>query len=87
MVSKIFTIISSDGLHMRTAGVLASEMGKFPCDVDIIHNGTTFNAKSLMNVLTACIKCGDDIEIRCSGDDEQEALSCAENLIESNFIM
>lgn len=87
MVNKTFTIISADGLHLRTAGVLASEMGKFSCNVAIIHNGMTFNAKSLMNILTACIKCGDNVEICCSGDDEQEALSRAEDLIESNFIM
>lgn len=87
MVNKNFTIISTEGLHMRTAGVLVSEMGKFSCDVNIIYNGMTYNAKSLLNVLTACIKCGDNVEICCSGDDEQEALSRAENLIESNFSM
>lgn len=86
MVSKIFTIISAEGLHMRPAGILAGEMGKFDCDVNIIYNDTTINAKSLMNILAACIKCGADIEIRCSGDGEQEALDRAEELIESDFL-
>lgn len=87
MISKVFTVISPEGLHMRPAGILAGEMGKFDCDVDIHYNGTTINAKSLMNILAACIKCGSDIEISCDGEDEQEALERAEELITSNFII
>lgn len=86
MISKVFTIISAEGLHMRPAGILASEMGKFDCNIDIIYNDVTINAKSLMNILAACIKCGADIEIRCDGDDEQEALNRAEELIQSDFL-
>ena len=32
------------------------------------------NAKSVLSVLGACVKCGDEIEIMCEGADEQEAL-------------
>ncbi len=86
MVSKKFTIISAEGLHLRTAGVLANEMCKFDCDVQIIYNDNCINAKSLLNILGACIKCGAEIELQCSGEDEQEAIQKAEELIMSDFL-
>lgn len=85
MLSKKFTIISAEGLHLRTAGVLAGEMCKYDCDVEILYNGNIINAKSLLNIMAACIKCGDEIDFQCSGIDEKEALERAEELIQSDF--
>lgn len=87
MVSKKLTVISAEGLHMRPAGVLTGEMCKFDCEVEILYKGITINAKSLLNILASCIKCGAEIELRCNGDDEQEALERAEELIESDFLV
>ena len=38
------------------------------------HEDVTANAKSVLSVLGACIKSGDEIMIVCEGDDEEEAL-------------
>lgn len=38
-----------------------------------------------MNIIAACIKCGSEIQIECSGPDEQEALDKAIALIESGL--
>ena len=35
---------------------------------------TTANAKSVLSVLGACVKCGDEITFICEGEDEKEAL-------------
>ncbi|MGN0172292.1 MAG: HPr family phosphocarrier protein [Acutalibacteraceae bacterium] len=85
MVSKTVTLSNAQGFHMRPAGVFAGEMGKFQSDVTLIHNGKEVNGKSLMNIIAACIKCGMQVEIRCSGADEQEALDKAVSLIESGL--
>ena len=34
----------------------------------------TANAKSVLSVLGACVKCGDEIELVCEGEDEEEAI-------------
>lgn len=70
---------------MRPAGVFANAMGKFQSDVWIHHNGNKVNGKSLMNIIAACIKCGSEVEIECSGADEQQALDEAVKLIESGL--
>lgn len=85
MVSKQLVLTNPNGFHMRPATVFANAMGKFQCDITIKFNGTNYNAKSLLNIIAACIKCGSEIEIICSGDDENEALDEAVKLIESGL--
>lgn len=43
------------------------------------------NAKSVMNLIAACIKFGTEITIVCDGDDENEALAEAAGMVESGF--
>ena len=85
MVSKKITVKNAQGLHMRPATQLASAMAKYSSDIFILYNGNQINAKSVMNLIAGCIKCGSDIEIRCTGDDEQAMLEEAVTLIESGF--
>ena len=85
MVSKKVTLINSQGFHMRPASVFATAMGKYACNVTINFNGNNYNAKSLLNIIAACIKCGSEIEIVCEGDDENEALADAVERIEGGL--
>lgn len=85
MVSQKITVNNPQGLHMRPAGVFAKGVAKFASDVNIVFNGKTTNGKSLLNIIGACIKCGNEIEIQCDGPDEEEALKTAIELIESGL--
>lgn len=85
MVSKSFTIKNKMGFHMRPANVFVTEMTKFASDVEIEMDGKKINGKSIMNIMAACIKCGSEITVECSGADETEALAEATQLIESGF--
>lgn len=85
MVSKKITLTNGQGFHMRPAGVFANAMGKYQSDVWINYNGNKVNGKSLMNIIAACIKCGSEVEIECSGADEQKALDEAISLIQSGL--
>ena len=81
MISQNLTITDPIGLHMRPAAVFASEMGKFQCSVTIIFNDARIDAKSIINLMTACIKCGSEIVLECDGPDEEEAAKKARELI------
>ena len=70
MVSKELVLTNAQGFHMRPASVFATAMGKYSCDVTIKFNGNQYNAKSLLNIIAACIKCGSEIEVVCDGADE-----------------
>ena len=43
------------------------------------------NAKSVLSVLGACVKSGDEIELICEGEDEETALREMIALIESGL--
>lgn len=85
MVSKQLTLTNAQGFHMRPASVFATAMGKFTSDITIKFNGNNYNAKSLLNIIAACIKCGSEIVVECNGSDENEALAEAVKLIESGL--
>ncbi|MBQ1815448.1 MAG: HPr family phosphocarrier protein [Ruminococcus sp.] len=85
MVSKKVTLVNAQGFHMRPASVFANAMAKYSSDITIKFNGNDYNAKSLLNIIAACIKCGSEVEIVASGDDENEALAEAVQMIESGL--
>ena len=85
MVSRTVKIENAEGLHMRPAGVVAKEMGKFVCDVTIVFGNKRINAKSLINIISACIKCGSEVTFECYGEDEAAAMAKIEELESQNF--
>ena len=85
MVSARTKLVNPMGMHMRPAGMFANAMMKFDSDVNLVANGKTVNAKSIMNLIAACIKCGAEVEVQCSGPDEEAALLAAVRLIESGL--
>lgn len=74
MVTKLVKIVNPTGLHMHPAGNLCREAMKFKCKVTFDYYGNSANAKSVLSVLGACIKAGDEITLICDGVDEVQAL-------------
>lgn len=85
MQRKKVKIVNLHGLHMRPANELAKAMSAFEADTFIAFGAREINAKSLMNIISAGIKGGCEVEIRCEGRDEEEALAKAVSLISSAF--
>ena len=85
MVSTKIKLTNAQGMHMRPAQVFVNTITAYPCNVTILYNERVINARSIMNLMAACIKCGSEIEIQCSGEKEQECLDAAVALIESGF--
>ena len=74
MVSQKVVIKNPTGLHLRPAGNLCKEAMQYKSLITFKYGGNTANAKSVLSVLGACIKCGDEIELICEGEDEAQAL-------------
>jgi len=83
MVSKKVTIKNPTGLHLRPAGELCKTAIQFKSKVTF--DGGTSNAKSVLSVLGACVKSGDEIELICEGEDEEEALKKMVEAIEAGL--
>lgn len=85
MVSQKVTINIESGVHARPAGVLAKEAMKCSSDVILVVGEKEVKAKSLLNIMAAAIKCGTEVEVRCSGENEKEDLETIVKLIESGL--
>ena len=85
MVKQRVTIKNPTGLHLRPAGILCKEAMQFKSLITFEFDGNVSNAKSVLSVLGACVKCGDEIELTREGDDEDEALKRLIEAIESGL--
>ena len=73
MVSGNVTIKNPTGLHLRPAGLFCKTATEFRSKITVYkktkYEDVTANAKSVLSVLGACIKSGDEIRIICAGED------------------
>ena len=85
MVSQIVRIKNPTGLHLRPAGILCKEALRYQSSVRFQFENITANAKSVLSVLSACVKSGDEITLICEGPDEERALAEMVALVESGL--
>ena len=85
MVSQKVVVKNSTGLHLRPAGLLCKEAMKYKSLVTFRFEDSTANAKSVLSVLGACIKSGDEREFICDGPDEEEALRAMVTIVKNGL--
>ena len=85
MVSAKVTVKNPTGLHLRPAGMLCKEALQFQSSIHFKYKESTANAKSVLSVLGACVKSGDEITFICEGPDEEKALADMVALVESGL--
>ena len=85
MVSKKIIVKNVSGLHLRPTGLLCNEAIRYQSSIKFQFGNTLTNAKSVLSVLGACVKSGDEIEFVCEGTDEEEALAAMISLVESGL--
>ncbi len=85
MVRQKVVISHPTGLHLRPAGNLCKVAMNYKSHITFSYGENTANAKSVLSVLGACIKCGDELEFKCEGIDEEEALAALVEAIENGL--
>ena len=89
MVSQKVVIKNPTGLHLRPAGLFCKTAMQFSSKITVEKmtktEDITANAKSVLSVLGACIKGGDEIIVICDGEDEEKALAEMINIIEDGL--
>ncbi|MDB4935798.1 MAG: Phosphocarrier protein nitrogen regulation associated [Labilithrix sp.] len=80
-----FTIVNDLGLHARAATKLVQLASKYPCDVQLSHQGQSANAKSVMGVLLLCGSKGTVVEVTATGAQAVDCVNAIGELIASRF--
>ncbi len=84
---KAFTYVITDpvGIHARPAGNFVKEVKKYGCDVKILGNGKSSDAKKLMAVMSLGIKQGQEVEVQVDGPDEENVAAALEAFMKANL--
>ena len=85
MIRKAITISNKLGLHARASAKLTQAASRFQCAVWLARGPRRVNAKSIMGVMMLAAGVGSEVEIETEGDDEAEAMSALQALIEDKF--
>ncbi len=85
VLSRILTIRNRRGLHARAAAKFVSLAERFGAAVDVVKDGQSVPARSIMGLMMLGAGLGSDIELRAEGWDAKEALEALTDLIESGF--
>jgi len=81
MVRKKIIVDIPAGLHLRPISVLCNHSMDYISTITIKTGDKAVNAKSVLGVLSAGVKQGDEIELICDGPDESEALEMIQKII------
>ena len=74
MIVQEITLKNEEGLHARPATEIVKNASKYSCDIKLDVNGKQYNAKSVLNIMSAGIRNNTQIKIICDGVDEEKAL-------------
>jgi len=85
MVSEKFQVNNKSGLHVRPAGVLVKVIQPYKCSITLKFKDKEYNAKSILGIMSAGIKMGEEAEFICDGEDENEAIKAIGEAIASGL--
>lgn len=80
-------ILNEEGFHARPAGVFVKKASEFQANIEVMANGLTKNAKSIMSIMSLGLEKGSEMTIVAKGDDESAALDALEKLVNSKFVL
>ena len=85
MVQEKVKVVNPSGLHLRPAGILSKIAGKCRSDITLVKGDKRVNPKSVLLLMAAGIRCGEEIVVECSGETEEEDLKTIVDAIKSGM--
>jgi len=87
MITRKVKVVNPTGLHLHPAGALCELADNYESYVHFRYgDNAEANAKSVLSILGACVRQGDEIELIIDGSDEEEAMEAIVKLIENGFM-
>jgi phosphocarrier protein len=84
-VSRSVMIVNRRGLHARAAAKLVTLAEQFSANVEVLRDGQSVSARSIMGLMMLGAGMGSSIELRAEGFDAHEALEAIAGLVEAGF--
>lgn len=78
-------VTNPHGLHARPANLFARQAQTYDSEITILFGGGSYNAKSIISVLSACVVKDSVITLVADGADEDAALDGLTQAIEAGL--
>jgi len=85
VLCRIVTVCNKRGLHARAAAKFVTLAETFGAAVDVVRDGQSVSARSIMGLMMLGAGRGAAIELRAEGWDAKEALDALASLVEAGF--
>ena len=85
MISKNLTILNKLGLHARAAAKLVALSNNFKSEIILVKDNKSADARSIMKLLMLSASKGSALEVKITGNDQEEAMSSIEKLFLNGF--
>ena len=85
MLERDLLVSHPMGLHAQASAKVVHVLAVYLCQVTFVAKGREVNAKSIMGVMLLAAGPGTSIKVRCSGNDEAQAMAAIEALFSSGF--
>ena len=84
MITGQIKIRDMSSLHLRPATQLSKVACKYKSSIKLLSGSTVANVKSIISLLGACVKFGEEVELSCEGEDEMAAFEAIKGLLEGS---
>jgi phosphocarrier protein HPr len=85
VLSRVVRIPNKRGLHARAAAKFVTLAERFGAAVEVVRDGQSVSARSIMGLMMLGAGQGAEIELRAEGFDAREALDALVALVDSGF--
>ena len=85
LLTRTVTISNLRGLHARAAAKFVTVAEKFGASVDVVRDGQSVSARSIMGLMMLGAGQGSQLELQADGWDAKEALDALSALVEAGF--
>jgi phosphocarrier protein HPr len=85
VLTRVVTIPNLRGLHARAAAKFVLTAERYSANVDVVKDGQSVSARSIMGLMMLGAGKGSQIELRAEGWDASEALAALAGLVEAGF--
>ena len=85
LLTRTAKVVNRRGLHARAAAKLVTVAERFGASVEVVKDGQSVSARSIMGLMMLGAGQGATIELQADGWDAKEALDALGELIEAGF--
>lgn len=85
ILTRLVRVTNKRGLHARAAAKFVTLAERFGASVDVVRDGQSVSARSIMGLMMLGAGLGAELELRAEGWDAKEALDALAALVDSGF--